>query len=147
MSASATLLLQHSELLSNFIGSFQELRTGEELFDVTLACGDKTLEAHKVVLSACSPFFRQVFSMTKQNHPFVYLKDISFKDLFALMDYIYTGKTQVPAEDVGRFIQAAQEMKIKGLVDFEMGNLKHNRESGEVSESMEAGDKDDSVCL
>ena len=81
MSASATLLLQHSELLSNFIGSFQELRTGEELFDVTLACGDKTLEAHKVVLSACSPFFRQVFSMTKQNHPFVYLKDIMFKDL------------------------------------------------------------------
>ena len=34
-----------------------------------------------------------------------------------LLDYIYTGETQIPAEDVNRFIEAAQELQIKGLVD------------------------------
>jgi len=114
------LLLEQSDFLSNYVGSFQELRTAEELFDVTLACEDETLEAHKVVLSACSPFFRRVLSKAKQNHPFIYLKGVLHKDLLALLDYIYTGETRVPEEDVNRFIEAAQELKIKGLTENEL---------------------------
>ena len=32
------------------------------------------LEAHKVILSACSPFFRSVLKKNKHDHPLVYLK-------------------------------------------------------------------------
>ena len=39
------------------------------------------------------------------------------KDLVSLLDDIYTGETQIPAKDVNRFIEAAQELKIKGLVE------------------------------
>ena len=70
MRSSAFLLLQHDDFTSNYVGSFKELRSAGELFDVTLACEDETIEAHKVILSACSPFFRHVFRKTKQNHPF-----------------------------------------------------------------------------
>jgi len=119
MYSSGYLLLQQSEFLSNYVGSFQDLRSAGELFDVTLACEDETLEAHKVVISACSPFFRHVLTKTKQNHPFIYLKGVLHKDLVALLDYIYTGETQVPAEDVNRFIEAAKELKIKGLTTEE----------------------------
>merc|ERR1719244_1936673 len=38
-------------------------------------------------------------------------------DLAALMDYIYTGQTQVRADDVHRFLKTAQELNIKGLVE------------------------------
>ena len=120
MNSTGYLLLQQSEFLSNYVGSFQELRTARELFDVTLACEDETVEAHKVVISACSPFFRHVLTKAKQNHPFIYLKGVLHKDLLALLDYIYTGETQVPAQDVNRFIEAAQELQIKGLAEDEL---------------------------
>jgi len=110
-------LLQQSEFLTNYVGSFQELRTAEELLDVTIACEDQTMEAHKVVLSACSPFFRGVFKKSKEKHPFVYLKGVLHRDLVSLMDYIYTGETQVQADDVDRFIEVAREMKVKGLAE------------------------------
>ena len=112
-------MLQQRDFPVNYAGSFQELRTAEELFDVTLACEDQTVEAHKVVISACSPFFRHVLSKTKQNHPFIYLRGVVHKDLLALLDYIYTGETKVVADDVNRFIELANEFKIKGLAETE----------------------------
>merc|ERR1712129_188014 len=117
MKAAGYLKVEQTDFLSNYIGAFKELRNAGELFDVTLACENETIEAHKVVLSACSPFFRQIFQKTKPKHPFVYLRGVLNKDLQALLQYIYTGETQVPAEDVSRFIATAQEMKIKGLVE------------------------------
>merc|ERR1719318_322502 len=45
------------------------------------------------------------------------LKGVMYKDLVALLDYVYTGEAQVAAEDVDRFIEAGKEMKIKGLVE------------------------------
>merc|ERR1712086_508317 len=117
MKSAGYLLLQQDNFLPSFAGSFQELRTAGELFDVTLACEDETIEAHKVVMAACSSFFRNVFRKSKQNHPFVYLKGVLHRDLVSLLDYIYTGETQVQAEDVDRFIEVAREMKVKGLAE------------------------------
>merc|ERR1712204_37593 len=76
-------------------------------------------------MAACSSFFRNVFRKTTQNHPFVYLKGVLHKDLVALLDYIYTGETQVAAEDVDRFIEVAREMKGNGLAegDEEVQNI------------------------
>merc|ERR1712129_131251 len=118
-------------------GSFQELRIAEELFDVTLACEDETMEAHKVVLSACSPFFRSVFKKMKEKQPFIYLKGVMHKDLVALLDYIYTGETQVRAEDVDRFIEVGREMKVKGLTEDEVGGT---NESRIASDSVSSGE-------
>ena len=147
MKSSGFLLLQQNDFLSNYVGSFQELRAAEELFDVTIACEDETVEAHKVVMSACSPFFRHVFSKTKQNHPFVYLKGVMYKDLVALLDYVYTGEAQVPAEDVDRFIEAGKEMKIKGLIEEDVEENKEVEQEVEPQESkvetMEASNSSD----
>ena len=96
------------------------------MFDVTLACEDETIEAHKVILSACSPFFRHVFRKTKQSHPFIYLKGVLHKDLVSLLEYIYTGETQVLAEDVERFIETGREMKVKGLAEDDVDNADTN---------------------
>merc|ERR1712129_167853 len=109
------LLLEQSEFQANIVRSFQDIRTSGEFLDVTLACENETVEAHKVVISACSPFFRHVLATAKQAHPFIYLKGILHEDLVALLDYMYNGETKVAAEHVNRFIEAAQELKIKGL--------------------------------
>jgi len=109
------LLLQQNEYLNNFIEVFRELKDCEELLDVTIACEDETIEVHKVVVAACSQFFRHVLSKTKQNHPFVYLKGVLYQDLAALIDYIYTGETKVPEDGLERFLEVARDLKVNGL--------------------------------
>jgi len=142
-------LLQQSEFLSHYVGAFENLSLPKELFDVTLACEDETVEAHKVVISACSPFFRNVLRKTKQNHPFIYLKGVLYKDLLALMDYMYTGETKIPERDLDIFLEAAQELKINGLVEK---NNKSERiddvgDSNEDKSTVEIDNVDDTLSF
>ena len=52
--------LKWNDFEKNISGSFRELKDDEDFFDVTLTCdSDKEVSAHKVILSACSSFFRQ----------------------------------------------------------------------------------------
>ena len=46
----------------------------ESLVDVTLSCEGQSLKAHKLVLSACSPYFKALFQEHVENHPIVILK-------------------------------------------------------------------------
>ena len=48
--------------------------TSESLVDVTLSCEGRSLKAHKLVLSACSPYFKALFQEHVDNHPIVILK-------------------------------------------------------------------------
>ena len=112
------LLFQQNES-SDLLDVFQDFRVAEDFLDVTLACEDEMLEAHKVVMSASSSFFRSLFRKTKQSNPIIYLHGIVYKDLVALLDYLYTGKAQILAEDVNRFMRVARELKIKGLSEDE----------------------------
>jgi BTB/POZ domain len=42
----------------NFVSVFSQLLNTESLVDVTLACDGKQIQAHRVVLSACSTYFQ-----------------------------------------------------------------------------------------
>ncbi|QQP37429.1 Broad-complex core protein isoform 6, partial [Caligus rogercresseyi] len=54
------LHLRWNDFESNIKLGFSELRQDEDFYDVTLACESKQVKAHKVILSACSPFFRSL---------------------------------------------------------------------------------------
>merc|ERR1712004_734418 len=56
--ASEKFCLRWNDFESNISVAFRELREEKDFFDVTLACDDSQVQAHKVILSACSPFFR-----------------------------------------------------------------------------------------
>ena len=112
--------MKQSEFGANCVGGFQELRAAGELLDVTLACEDETIDVHKLVLSACSPFFRKVLTRTDQNHPYIYFRGLNFQDLMSIIDFIYNGEAKIPAEDLARFIETAQELEIKGLAPEEI---------------------------
>ena len=56
---SEKLCLQWNDFKENVIGAFGSLRETTDFADVTLACEDgNQVEAHRVILSACSPYFR-----------------------------------------------------------------------------------------
>lgn len=55
--------LRWNNFHSNIAASFEHLRDHEEFVDVTLACEGRSLKAHKIVLSACSPYFKNLLKV------------------------------------------------------------------------------------
>lgn len=54
--------------------------------DVTLSCDGRNLRVHRAVLSACSPYFENLFIETEHPHPIIILKDVKGEELQALVD-------------------------------------------------------------
>nr|CAD7443740.1 unnamed protein product [Timema bartmani] len=52
--------LRWNNYQSSITSAFENLRDDEDFVDVTLACDGRSLKAHRVVLSACSPYFREL---------------------------------------------------------------------------------------
>jgi len=117
LSGNLALQREREDFIAAVVGSIKNLRDSNELCDVTLACEDETIEAHKFVLSANSLFFKEVFKKTQRVNPFIYLKGILHKDLLALLDYMYTGEAEVPSDDLSRVFQTANDLKISGLAN------------------------------
>ncbi|XP_026499936.2 longitudinals lacking protein, isoforms A/B/D/L isoform X4 [Vanessa tameamea] len=85
--------------------------------DCTLAAEGQTLRAHKVVLSACSPYFESVLSQQYDKHPIIILKDVKYAELRAMMDYMYRGEVNISQDQLAALLKAAESLQIKGLSD------------------------------
>jgi BTB/POZ domain len=101
---------------SHILESFDALLQQNSLVDVTLVCADRSLRAHKVVLSACSPFFEKVFNDTPCKHPVIVLKDYQRWVVQAIIDFMYRGEISVPQEHLTQLIQAGESLQIRGLI-------------------------------
>jgi len=91
------------------------LRDDKDFFDVTLACDEDQIQAHKVILSACSPFFRNILRRNPHPNPLLYLKGVKFTDLQYVLNFIYHGEVSVGQEELNTFLAVAEELRIKGL--------------------------------
>ena len=82
----------------NLVSVFTGLYHSETLVDVTLAAEGKHLQAHKMLLSACSDYFQSLFSVNPCQHPIVILKDVRFEDLQTVVQFMYNGIVNVSSE-------------------------------------------------
>jgi len=87
------------------------------MVDCTLGAEGQSLQAHKVVLSACSPYLEDLLSKHYDKHPILLLKDVRFEELKAMMDYMYRGEVNVAQDKLNTFLRAAESLQIKGLSD------------------------------
>ncbi|XP_045128967.1 protein bric-a-brac 1-like isoform X5 [Portunus trituberculatus] len=110
-------LLKWNNHQNNFVEVFSYLRTQDAFVDVTLACDGKSFSAHKVVLSACSPYFQTLFQTNPCKHPIVFLKDVKGQELEALIEFIYKGEVSVSQSELASLISTAENLKIKGLAE------------------------------
>ena len=60
------LSLRWSDFPHSLAATFRSLKEEEDFVDVTLACSGQQFTAHRVVLSACSPYFRQLLKVSVQ---------------------------------------------------------------------------------
>jgi len=119
--ASEKFCLRWNDFESNISTAFRELRDDKDFFDVTLACDDEQIQAHKVILSACSPFFRTVLRRNPHAHPLLYLKGVKFSDLQSVLNFMYHGEVNVAQEELNSFLAVAEELRVKGLTQNNQG--------------------------
>ena len=117
--------LKWNDFETNISAGLRELREEKDFFDVTLACDDNQLQAHKVILSACSSFFRNILRQNPHQHPLVYLKGVKYSELQSILNFMYVGEVNVAQEDLNSFLAAAEDLRVKGLTQNSPGEQPH----------------------
>ncbi|XP_046638170.1 protein tramtrack, beta isoform-like isoform X2 [Daphnia pulicaria] len=97
------------------VSVLDKLLEKESMCDVTLAADHQFVRVHQLVLCACSNYFEEMLSKQVDKQAFIFLKDVSFQDLRALVDYMYKGEVNVAQEQLASFLQTAEALDIKGL--------------------------------
>ena len=125
--------LQWNDFQATLSQSFRQLRQEKDFFDVTLVSNDEIqlpAHKHKLVLSACSGFFKSIFKTNAHSHPLLYLSGVTSSNLNFILDYIYQGEVQLYQEQLDSFLDTAQKLRIAGL-------LRLNDDTGEEEEALQ----------
>ena len=114
--SSEKFCLKWNDFQQNVSKTFSQLRQQSGLFDVTLVSSDqKQVSAHRLVLSACSEFFKNIFYNNTHSHPLLYLDSADSDEIHHMLDYIYQGEVQILKDDVDKFLEVAKKFKLDGL--------------------------------
>jgi len=121
--------LRWNDFETNISTAFRELRDDKDFFDVTLACNGDQIQAHKVILSACSPFFRNILRRNPHQHPLLYLKGVKYSDLQSVLNFMYHGEVNVAQEELNSFLSVAEELSVKGLTQNQSSTQNNKSEN------------------
>ena len=100
---------------TNLISVFEELRQNEDFTDVTLAVeSGQTIKCHKMILAASSLYFQKLFNNNSwEEHPIiVVLKDIRFKHIEAILQYMYRGEINVEQDELTELLKVAADLQV-----------------------------------
>ena len=119
--------LKWNDFHTNVSKSFSKLRNENDFYDVTLVSDDqKQLSAHKVVLSSCSDYFKNILKSNKHLNPLLCLEGVSSSEMNNVLDYIYYGEVYIHQDEVDRFLNIAERLKLEGLISSENYNYNEN---------------------
>ena len=115
--------LRWNNYQNNLTHVFDQLLQNEAFVDVTLTTDEgQSVKCHKVVLSACSPYFQKLFMDNPCQHPIIILRDMDFEDLKFVVDYMYKGEINVTQHQLTSILRAAEMLKVRGLDEMVKAN-------------------------
>ena len=100
---------------NDLYSSFTEIREEKHFFDVTFVCIEGQIDAHQILMAACSPVFKEMLLRSKYPHPVIFMRGISLENLEQITEFVYKGKVDIPADKIDPFLEVAKDLKIKGL--------------------------------
>ncbi|KAF7657541.1 hypothetical protein LDENG_00025230 [Lucifuga dentata] len=97
---------------------FKELRAEGQLCDAVIATGDVKFPVHKLILSGCSEYFRNLFTLWSQpeeiEHEFHHVSP----DLMRLLiEFAYVGSVPLSEQNVCELFRAADYFCFEGLME------------------------------
>ena len=106
--------------------AFAQMRRQDMLLDCTLVCEQQMLRAHKLLLAACSPYFRTIFSsMAGCNNSAVVIPDVPVLDLHCLLRIVYGGlRGQLRLSDrrLLSIWRSARRLRMRNVCEFLLRN-------------------------
>ncbi|XP_041973896.1 zinc finger and BTB domain-containing protein 14-like [Aricia agestis] len=117
MNNAAQFSLRWNNYVNHVTEAFNLLRFENDLVDVTLCCDGGKIKAHKMLLSACSTYFKQIFKENPCQHPVIILRNCKYEDLNAIINFMYHGEVNIFQEQLESFLLTAEFLEVKGLTD------------------------------
>lgn len=109
--------LKWTNYTNHITNAFDSLRSKEDFCDVTLCVEGRKIRAHKVLLSACSTYFKEIFKENPCQHPVIIFKNVKYDDLHNLIIYMYNGDVTIEQDALPTFLHTAEMLSIQGLTD------------------------------
>lgn len=108
--------------------ALHSLHEGGDFVDVTLAADGMQLKAHKLILSACSPYFRDILKNNPCQHPVIILREVPIEDLEAVLAFMYEGQVNVSQTRLHTFMKLAEALQVRGLTDTQNTRARMEKE-------------------
>jgi len=128
--------LKMNNFQDNIKTCWKDLQVENNFYDITLACENKKILAHKVIITSFSPKIKSIIKLNQNPNPLLYFVNVKYKDLQNLIDFMYQGQVYVAAEDLNTFMEVAEDLEIKGLSKenekYNLINKKINQKSTQV---------------
>lgn len=106
--------VQHENHARVVFSALCSLMEHQSLVDLAIRCGNNTIHAHKCILAANSPYFREQLEknvFTEQ----VVVTGIDFSVMKAVVEFMYCGETQVLEDHLKQLAAVAKLFQIRGL--------------------------------
>ncbi|KAF9413847.1 hypothetical protein HW555_008050 [Spodoptera exigua] len=110
----------HQKSICNGLSALQQRG---EYVDMTLAADGYYVKVHQMVVSLVSPYLKDLISTAPCPHPVIFLYNISYTTLSAILEYIYTGEVQVPRHKLEELLSAGKALHIRGLKEMDENKL------------------------
>ncbi|CAH1155154.1 unnamed protein product [Phaedon cochleariae] len=91
----------------------------QSLVDIAVCCGNNILHAHKIVLAASSPLFREELERNPGIEQ-VIISGCEFTVIRCLIEFMYCGETVIPDDLVRYLVAAAKLFQMKSLENLSM---------------------------
>ncbi|KAI9558769.1 hypothetical protein GHT06_015558 [Daphnia sinensis] len=115
MDSSPQLKIRWNNFPVTVSSSLEALRNNGDLVDTSLFCEGHRFLAHRVVLSATSNYFRQIFKEISSPNVAIVLSGLNYQDIDALLTFIYSGEVSLCDAQLPSFLKTAETLQVKGL--------------------------------
>ncbi|XP_063680523.1 kelch-like protein 20 isoform X3 [Bolinopsis microptera] len=107
---------RHGRLLLDGIG---DVFLARQFTDVVVKIGETEIKAHKCILSACSKYFRAMFTtdLKEGQTDVVELKNMKEDSVNKVVNFMYTGKIQIVTDGVEDLLKVADMFDIQEVRD------------------------------
>ncbi|XP_047610240.1 zinc finger and BTB domain-containing protein 44 isoform X1 [Phacochoerus africanus] len=134
------------------LGKLNMLRNDGHFCDITIRVQDKIFRAHKVVLAACSDFFRTklVGQAEDENKNVLDLHHVTVTGFIPLLEYAYTATLSINTENIIDVLAAASYMQMFSVAstcsEFMKSSILWNTPNSQPEKSLDAGQENNSNC-